>query len=583
MLLRDYIQNKKCIMDGAYGTYYQLVYQTNEPCELANTTHPQRILDIHKEYLDAGANVLRTNTFGSNTHALQTDMEGVKENLKSAYAIAIQAIDHKDNCFIFCNIGPIIDGTKQEYLEIVQYFYELGGRNFVFETFSSLEDIEDALRWLSTQNDTFVMTNFNVTQFGYTSHGLSLRFLFQEAKKRGADCVGCNCSIGPTQMHQLLSQVPFPDGVYRSACPNAGYPKRIQNQIIFKNYTEEYYVSNSVKMTEDGMDFIGGCCGTTPETIRQLATHINTTQHKHQPQENEESTTTTIRNHAFWNTKKKGPLIAVELAPPFDTNDTKVMEAAHMLKTMGVDVLTFPDSPSGRTRLDPILIADKVHRETQIPVMPHICCRDKNSLALRSQFLGSKINNIHNFLLITGDPIHVQSRGVVKSVFQFDSVGLMHVAQDLNQSMLSDNPLYYGGAINQERLNLHIEIQRVKRKMDAGATYFLTQPVFTQESVERLRTIKEATNARILCGIMPLVSKKNATFMKNEIDGIHVTDEIVARYPDQGTKEEGERVGVAIAKEMMEATKDFVDGYYFSFPFNRVYLLRQILDEGEVQ
>lgn len=250
-----------------------------------------------------------------------------------------------------------------------------------------------------------------------------------------------------------------------------------------------------------------------------------------------------------------------------------------MLKGLGVDVLTFPDSPSGRTRIDSVLMAQKVKNVTGFEVMPHICCRDKNAIAMRSTFLGASINDINNFLIITGDPIPVMARQVVKSVFNFDSVGLMRIADEMNSEALKDSPLTYGGAINHSRRRIESEIKRVQKKMEAGAEFFLTQPVFTAEDAERLRRVKEETGARILCGIMPLVSRKNALFMKNEISGVNVTDEVIERYPENGDREDGENVGVELAKEMIAATRDFADGYYFSFPFNRTYLLKRIIEE----
>ena len=181
-------------------------------------------------------------------------------------------------------------------------------------------------------------------------------------------------------------------------------------------------------------------------------------------------------------------------------------------------------------------------------------------------------------LIITGDPLPSMVRETVKSVFNFDSVGLMKIAKEMNEEVFCDSPLCYGGAINQGRKNIEVELGRVKKKLAAGADFFLTQPVFCEEDVNRLRYIKEETGARILCGIMPLISRKNALFMKNEIAGVNVPDELVERYPEKGSKKEGEAVGIELAKQMIALTEDFVDGYYFSFPFNRTYLLKEILN-----
>ena len=295
----------------------------------------------------------------------------------------------------------------------------------------------------------------------------------------------------------------------------------------------------------------------------------------------EEITEKKITNDvSFYKGKEGRKLIAVELAPPLGIDDEKIMDAAFMMKESGVDVLTFPDSPSGRTRADSILMAEKVSRETGMCVMPHICCRDKNAIAMRSQLLGAHINDINNFLVITGDPIPSVVRASVKSVFNFDSVGLMNIISDMNQEQFAGEPVIYGGAINQGRVNFKVELERVKKKMEAGATFFMTQPVFSDEDIDRLRQIKEQTGARILCGIMPFVSLRNATFMKNEMTGINVTDEILSRYRADMSKEEGEETGIQIAREIIAKTTDFVDGYYFSFPFNRVHMLKKIIGKN---
>ena len=222
-------------------------------------------------------------------------------------------------------------------------------------------------------------------------------------------------------------------------------------------------------------------------------------------------------------------------------------------------------------------MAGKVRRETGMDVMPHICCRDKNAVAMRSLFMGSRINDIYNMLIITGDPLPSMVRETVKSVFNFDSVGLMKIAQEMNEEVFADSPLCYGGAINQGRRNIDVELGRVRKKMAAGAQFFLTQPVFCEEDVLRLRYIKKETGARILCGIMPLISRKNALFMKNEIAGVNVPDELVERYPENAGRREGEAVGIELARQMIAMTQDFADGYYFEFPFNRTYMLKEIL------
>ncbi|MBQ7776767.1 MAG: bifunctional homocysteine S-methyltransferase/methylenetetrahydrofolate reductase [Lachnospiraceae bacterium] len=585
MTIRDRLKEEKLIFDGAFGTYYAQIYDTKELPELANTLYPERVREIHTEYIAAGAQVIRTNTFASNTVSLGLPWEAVQENLRQGYTLAQEAADEK-SVYVAADIGQIPcdnQGEKEkvskEYVEICRTFLEQGAKIFVFETFADMEDIGEALAFIGDR--AFVIVQFSVNQFGYSHAGLSARKLIEQAEDmEWIDAVGFNCGVGPGHMQQIMRGLHFSGRKRITALPNAGYPQIVSNRMIFDNKNVDYFVTKVNDIVTDGADIVGGCCGTTPEYIRRMRESVSLIQQ-------EKAVTETVakkeavskQDNAFFAGKAGKKLIAVELAPPLGSDDEKLMDAAHLLLRSGVDVLTFPDSPSGRTRADSILMAEKVARETGMCVMPHICCRDKNAIAMRSQLLGAHINHIHNFLVITGDPIPSIVRGSIKSVFNFDSVGLMRLMNDMNEDQFEGEPICYGGAINQGRRNLDVEIGRVKKKMEAGATFFLTQPVSTKDGVERVRRIKEETGARILCGIMPFVSLKNAAFMKNEMTGIDVTDEVLVRYREDMTREEGEQAGIQLAKEMMSLTEDFADGYYFSFPFNRVSMLEKILEK----
>ena len=593
MELREYLQKNKLITDGSFGTYFADRFNTDEMPELANTRHGEWVEEIHKAYIEAGARLIRTNTFAANTVLLDADMETVQENIKKAVSHAKKVVEGSEQIFIAGDIGPIPKtgmmeegALEEQYYELANTFIKEGIDILTFETFADMEHILPAIRRIKEENDIFVMVQFSVNQFGYTNAGLSARRLLVDALKIAEiDAVGLNCGVGPGHMEQIMNGVyPYLEAKskYLIALPNAGYPKRIQNQLQFANHPDYYADKLSAMAAKFGLDIIGGCCGTNPAFIRELTKKADTRQAVWESKSvHIEPKTKKVRHLGFFEeedgTIKDKKLIAVELAPPADADDEKLLEAAHILQKSNVDVLTFPDSPSGRTRIDSVLMAEKVRRETDMCVMPHICCRDKNAIAMRSLFLGAHINDINNMLIITGDPVPSMVRETIKAVFNFDSVGLMNIAKDMNEESFSAGPLVYGGAINQGRRNLDVEIKRVLRKMEAGAQFFFTQPVFCREDADRVHRIKEETGARILCGIMPLISRRNAMFMKNEIAGIAVTDKLIARYPEHGTREEGEAVGVAIAREVMEYTRDFVDGYYFSFPFNRVYLLEEIL------
>ncbi len=596
MNIKTYLKENKLITDGSFGTYYADKYSTNEMPELANSDSEKsrRVIEIHKEYINSGAKLIRTNTFASNTELLNTDIESVKQNIKAAIKHAKTAINQSCDIFIAGDIGPIpndimtaaTDANEEQYYRICQTFVKEGIDILTFETFSELEKILPAIKRIRQEHeDLFIMVQFSVNQFGYSASGLSAKKLITQASQiPEIDAVGLNCGVGPGHMEQIVSTLNIVHDKFMIALPNAGYPERIRNQIRFVNHPE-YFVDKATELAaKDGIDIIGGCCGTTPRFISLLSQKLDVKQQpKQQPVNEQQVSQPQPQNNAFFAAKAgtDKPLIAVELAPPLNIDDKKILEAAHTLKNLGVDVLTFPDSPSGRTRVDSVLMAEKVKRETGMCVMPHICCRDKNAIAMRSTFLGAHINDIHNLLIITGDPIPSVARQTIKAVFNFDSIGLMNIAKDMNEENFNTSPMTYGGAINQGRRNLEVEIKRVIKKMEAGARFFLTQPVFTKEDADRLRQIKNETGARILCGVMPLISRKNALFMKNEIAGINVTDDIVERYPQNADKETGEAVGIKLACEVIELTRDFADGYYFSFPFNRVHMLERIMDSSD--
>lgn len=592
MNIREYLKKSKLIADGSFGTYYSQKYKTVDIPEYANITASQRISEIHTEYINSGAKLIRTNTFASNTYSLDCSIEQVKENIKAAYKIAKEAVEQSGKeIFIAGNIGPVpavfqpdFEAVEEEYYQIAKTFMDEGADILCFETFTQSEHIMPAIKRIKEECNPFIIVQFCVNQYGYSEAGESAERLVSEtAFSKCVDAVGLNCGVGPAHMQQILSRINLNNNCFVTAMPNAGYPLLVRNRVKYAD-NPIYFASKVNDMALLGADIIGGCCGTTPDYIREVAKTVDLTPtvKSDETSANNENEKPVIKKSFFRNadgTIKDKKLIAVELAPPFGADDKKLLEAAHMLKGLGVDVLTFPDSPSGRTRIDSVLMAQKVKNVTGFEVMPHICCRDKNAIAMRSTFLGASINGINNFLIITGDPIPIMARQVVKSVFNFDSVGLMRIADEMNSEALKDSPLTYGGAINQSRRRIESEIKRVQKKMEAGAEFFLTQPVFTAEDAERLRRVKEETGARILCGIMPLVSRKNALFMKNEISGVNVTDEVIERYPENAGREDGENVGVELAKEMIAATRDFADGYYFSFPFNRTYLLKRIIQE----
>ncbi len=586
----EYIKKNKVLCDGAFGTYYGALAGTEAACEKANLEDPELVKKIHREYIRAGAKLIRTNTFAANRAMLSTTGEQVKEIIKKAYELAREACGEEASVYIGGDIGPIpADGTterqarEEEYLDICRTFLAAGAKILIFETFPDLEEILPVIRKVKAENkDVFVIVQFCVNQFGYGNTGFSAKRLLEEAGNADEiSAVGFNCGVGPGHLYRIMEKLELSVGKYITALPNAGYPRRVQSRMVFSD-NEEYFVAKECDIAALGIDILGGCCGTTPSYIGRLSRkniwkresdRELRKKEMHKPKEE-------YRDYSFFNGKDK-KLIAVELAPPLNADDEKLMDAANRLKNCAVDVVTFPDSPSGRTRVDSVLMAAKVRKETGLCVMPHLCCRDKNAIAIRSQLLGAQVNGIHNFLVITGDPVPTLIRQRVKSVFNFDSVGFMKIIKDMNEEQFAKEPLCYGGAINYNRRNLEVERERMKKKTEAGAAFFFTQPLFCKEDVEKVKRLKEEVpETKVLCGIMPLVSRKNALFMKNEMTGIHIPDEVIERYGESMTREQGEETGIAIAKEIIGLVSGFADGFYFSLPFNRVNVLETILKEA---
>lgn len=362
--------------------------------------------------------------------------------------------------------------------------------------------------------------------------------------------------------------------------PNAGYPEQFQNRMVFMD-NADYFIENMREIAELGVDIIGGCCGTTPEYIEKLSSRVSL-----QPMvrassidvwtEEEQEIKKEEKPNAFYQKMQEGKkVVAVELDPPYDAKYDAIIEYAQYLKDHNVDMITMADSPRGRSRVDSVLMSVKLANDVGVSVMPHLCCRDRNMISMRSTILGAYINDIRNLLIVTGDPVPSVSRASTSSVFDYNSIQLMNFVKEMNQEHFPSEPIYYGGALNYAG-RIDKVVERMKKKIDAGAKYFLTQPIYAPEDIERIHEIRQQVDTKILCGIMPFTSYRNANFVKNELAGIRVPDEIVERYhPDMG-REEAEILGAEIASEIIDKLHTFADGYYFMLPFNRVSFMDKI-------
>ena len=592
--IRTYLKENKIVADGAFGTYYQQLSegQTSIP-EEANLTEKKLVKQIHKEYIRSGARFLRTNSFAANTVSLKKDISYVKSVVKAAYENASEAVrESGEAVYIAADIGPIPQmpfedekETEKEYRELIDAFLACGAEIFCFETFSDTRYLKTLAEYIkSKRSDAFVVVQFSLNKYGYTKMGIRAeRILNETCQEEAIDAVGFNCGIGSAHLYEILKKTKIVTNKFVTAMPNSGYPELLQDRAVYSG-NSEYFAENLVKISELGLNILGGCCGTTPYYIKKVCEKIDYKNNRELVPDDfsdikeEKKEDISASENEFYQLMESGKkVITVELDPPYDANVQKIMDCAHLLKAAGVDMITFADSPMGKARADSIMMGIKVSNEVGIPVMPHIACRDKNVIAMRAGILGAYLNGIRNFLFVTGDPVPAENRSNVSGVFDFNSIKLMQYVSEMNTEHFREEPLVFGGALNYNRPNLDMEIKRMEKKMAAGAKYFLTQPIFCKEDIERIRVVKEKTGTKILCGIMPLISYRNALFIKNEILGIHVPDEILARFTPDMTREEGERAGVEIAKEVMQELEPVADGYYFMLPFNRVHLVEQIL------
>ncbi len=595
MELREYLKTHRVFPDGSMGTYYcSIVNQPNAISEKANLTAPDIIKTIHIDYLRAGARLLRTNTFAASREVLQCTTEEQIRIVKAACSITKEAVqsflaERRDtpSIWILGDIGPIPEDAQakeedilEEYRLLCDLFIELGMDGIHFETFPSTYYIEKLLPYIKSKKPSlFVMTSFSVNKNGYSTAGISANRLLDKASRlEGIDICGLNCGVGSGHMQQLFAKLALPEGSCLYAAPNAGYPEQLQNRMVFMD-NARYFANNMKQIAEMGISMTGGCCGTTPEYIAMMIDLIGDVCYPLTREEGHKATGNglEIKGNEFFELICSGKkVIAVELDPPYDADIERVMECAHILKESGADIITFADSPMGRSRVDSVLMGIKIAEETGVKVMPHICCRDRNMISMRSTLLGAYIHGIRNLLLVTGDPVPGESRVSTTGVFDHNSIQLMEYVKEMNMEHFAKEPFYFGGALNHNRGQIAKVVERMKRKIDAGAKFFLTQPIYSKEDACRIKSIKEQVDTKILCGIMPLVSYKNARFIQNEMPQIHVPEEIMERYRPDMSREEAEAVGAEIAREVIEMLGDVADGYYIMLPFNRVSLMEKI-------
>ena len=578
--IREYLKKNILLFDGAMGTYYAECAKDKAICELANINDPQLIKQIHEEYIEAGAKAILTNTFAVSSDLFLSDKKLQNEVINAGIDIALEVAKDAD-VYIFGDMGPVnAENEKaafEEYKVIVDIFLEKGITNFIFETLSEAGKIKGICKYIKEKaENAFIIATFAVMPDGYSNEGFYYKHLFQEiCDAKVFDAVGLNCISVANHMAKLLKDVDA-GGLYICAMPNAGYPVVRDNRMHYGSLAN-YYASSMEDIFETGVNIVGGCCGTTPKHIAMLSKNLKGRVIKPRAAVSEEK-------HYSKNTRKNMLLeklysgektIAVELDSPVDTDIKKFIDNAARIKNAGADIITIADNPIARARMDSCLLACKVKDELDFDVLPHMTCRDRNVNASKALLLGCNAMGIDNVLVITGDPIPNAQRDEIRSVFEFNSVKFANFIKSLNDEVF-ESPINICAALNVNSRNFSAELKKAKKKIESGVNVLFTQPVLTDRAVENLKIASENLDIKIMGGIIPIVSERNARYMQSEVNGIHITDDIVEMYVGK-SREEAEELALKISKDIVNKIYDYVDGYYLITVLNRVGLMEKLI------
>lgn len=584
MNIRELLQTRPLLFDGAMGTYYKAA--PGVECEQANLTDPAGVLAVHREYLAAGADAVKTNTF-SLPRLAAAHTPGWEQLAQAGWQLAVQAAG-ETGAAVFADLGPAPDTEAvpagQVYTAVAKQFTALGARNFLFETLSSDAGLLDVVGAIKAEvPNAFVLVSFAVLPDGYTREGMYCKDLARRMQESGiVDAVGLNCVSAPGAMRTLAKQLG--GTLPLSVMPNAGYPVVTRTQVKYQG-RPEYFARELGRLAAEGtVQILGGCCGTTPAHIAALRAELDRLPVVKKTAPAEEFSTVkeqTVENEdAFLRKLNAGEkVIAIELDSPRNADLTGYLEGAKKLQAAGADLLTIADCPIAQARMDSSLVACRVHRELGLCTLPHMTCRDRNLNATKALLLGLYAEGMREVLAITGDPIPTAERDEVKNVYQFNSRKLaQYIVSLAGEGREMPGPMTVFGALNLNARNFDVELRRAKEKLENGMSGFLTQPVLSAQAVENLKKSRETlgTDAKILAGIMPVVSQRNAIFMENEINGIHVEDWIIEKFAGLD-RAQGEELGLAISQEMAKAALPYADGLYLMTPFNRVALMERLI------
>ena len=597
---RDFLARLKestVLCDGAMGTLlYAKGIFINRCYDELNVSQPDLIRGIHHEYLQAGAEVIETNTFGGNSVRLERHglADKVREINFAGAKLAREAAKSFD-AWVAGSVGPLgirieplgktsFDETRAIFRDQITALLEGGVDIIMLETFGYLEEMHQAFlaaRELSAKIP--IVAQVTVDEDSNCLDGSTPEAFAPRLEQWGADVIGCNCSVGPVAMLEAIERVRAATTKPVAAQPNAGIPRSVEGRNIYL-CSPEYMASYARKFVAAGVQLIGGCCGTTPEHIRVMKSALRVAQARSRTdaQVKSQALPRAVPAASMEERSRLGTKIArsefvtmVEIVPPKGTNIQKELEGAKFLKSVGVDGINIPDSPRASARMSNQALSTLLQQQAGIEAILHYTCRDRNVLCIQSDLLGAAAVGIKNLICITGDPPKMGGYPDATAVFDVDAIGLVNIVHNLNRGLdIGGNPIGVGTTFvigvgaNPGVPNLDEEVRRFEYKVEAGAEYAVTQPVFDLSLLEKFLRRIESCRIPVVAGIWPLVSARNAEFMKNELR-VSVPDSILERMGKAATPEAARHEGVAIAREMLLAVRDMVQGAQISAPQGR--------------
>jgi homocysteine S-methyltransferase len=594
---RDILQERIVLADGAMGTMlYGKGIFINTCFDELNLTRPSLVQELHEEYLASGAEVIETNTFGANRFKLASfGLEDRVKTINEAGArLARRAAGRK--AYVAASIGPLGKPlrplgkiTREQASEAFrEQAMSLAGEVdlFIIETIPSIEEMKIAIEAVQTVSDLSIVANLTFSDEGQTLMGESPEQVVEELAPYELASIGCNCSIGPQPMLEIIEKMRQITDRNLSAMPNAGVPRLVESRFIYLT-SPEYMAEYAKRFIQSGVSLIGGCCGTTPQHIKAMAgavralrpVHIRVAEVPHAKKEDKALPEAPfIERSRFANALGKEFVISVEIDPPRGLDPTKSLEAARLLKVHGVHVINISDGPRASARMSPMVLATLIERNVGIETLLHYCCRDRNLLGMQADLIGAHATGLRNILIITGDPPKLGDYPSATAVFDVDSIGLVRIVKDMNRGLdLAGNPLgavtsfAIGVGANPGAMDLETEVRRFHEKVAAGAEFVLTQPVYEAKLLEEFLELTKTCNIPVLVGLLPLTNYKNAEFLHNEVPGMQIPQRIRDLLKKAPAGEQSRALGVEIAREALRdcMTLPRVKGAYIMPPLGR--------------